>query len=484
MITRLLGLYRALKAPARASLWFLICGFLHKGVSLLTTPLFTRIMTSQEYGRFSVYNSWLGIIQIIVSLNLAAGVYTRGLVKNETDQDRFTSSMLGLSSTCIILWTVIYMIFHDLVNSWLDMSTVLMSAMLVEIWATVAYQFWSNKERVNYRYGKLVALTITYTILRPLLALFSVLSVDTALQVEARVISTTAVNVVLFTGLYGIMMRKGKHYFDKEYWIYALKFNIPLIPHYLSQIVLSQADRIMIGRICSSNEVAFYSVAYTLSMVLQILNSSISGTMNPWIYKSLQHDHAERIGKPSYYILLLIAVCNLGVIVLAPEILAVLAPGSYQEAIWVIPPVTVSVYFMFLYNLFATFEYYYEKTHYVMLASITGAVLNVVLNAVFIPRFGFVAAGYTTLFCYVVYSFTHYCFMRKVIKENLGKQRIYDPKLIVGLGVLLVVFSFGAMSLYEYVVMRYLLLFVGIAVIVIKRKKLLRFLRVIQQKQI
>ena len=112
MIRKLKKTYQELPQPVKASAWFLICGFLQKGISMLTTPIFTRIMTDEAYGAFSIYNSWLGIIQIIVSLNLAAGVYTRGLVKNEEDQERFSSSMLGLSTTCILIWSVIYVLFH------------------------------------------------------------------------------------------------------------------------------------------------------------------------------------------------------------------------------------------------------------------------------------------------------------------------------------------------------------------------------------
>ena len=89
MIRKLKSAYQSLSQPVKASLWFLICGFLQKGISMLTTPIFTRIMTEAEFGRFHVYNSWLGILQIIVTLNLAAGVYTRGLVKNEEDQEYF-----------------------------------------------------------------------------------------------------------------------------------------------------------------------------------------------------------------------------------------------------------------------------------------------------------------------------------------------------------------------------------------------------------
>lgn len=440
---------------------------------MLTTPIFTRIMTEAEYGRFSVYNSWLGIMQIIVSLNLAAGVYTRGLVKNEDDQDQFSSSMLGLSTTCVVLWSVIYFLFHKVINSWMGLSTALMSAMLLEIWAHAAYQFWSNRERVNYRYKKLVLLTIAYVILRPLLSVICIMQADTQHQVEARVLSTGFVNVVLFSGLHFSMARKGKQFFHKKYWLYGLTFNLPLVPHYLSQVVMNQSDRLMINAICGPAETAYYSVAYTIAMALQILNNSVSATMNPWIYKSLKNGEYQKIGRASYFILALIAVMNLLVIICAPELLRIMAPDSYQAAVWIVPPVTVSVYFSFLYNLFATFEYYFEKTHYVTIATVASAILNILLNAAFIPKFGFVAAGYTTLLCFIVYAAAHYFFMKKVVKAHLGGAEIYDSRIIILLGGCLLLGAAAAMTLYQTALLRYVLVFLLSLVFVWQRKKLL-----------
>lgn len=480
MLGKIISYYKSLKAPVKASLWFLICGFLQKGISMLTTPIFTRIMTDAEYGRYSVYNSWLGIIQIVVSLNLAAGVYTRGLVKNEEDQDRFSSSMLGLSTTCILIWGAIYLLLRNEINQWLGMSTVLMVAMLIEIWAHTAYQFWSNRERVSYRYKKLVVLTLFYVILRPLLGVLCVFQADAQHQVEARVLTTVLVNVALFTSLYVAIAKKGKQFFHKEYWLYALKFNIPLLPHYLSQMVLNQSDRLMINHICGPTETAYYSVAYTLAMVLQIFNTSVSSTMNPWIYQSIKKNQAHRIGQVSYGVLGAIAVLNFAVILVAPELLGILAPNSYMAAMWVIPPVTASVYFMFVYNLFATFEYYYEKTYYVTIATVAGAVLNIILNAIFIPQFGFVAAGYTTLACYILYALAHYCFMKKVIKQNMDGAQIYSGKIILLLGAALLIGAFVIMVFYTQPIIRYGLLAVLLLATIWKRKTLFRLIGMIQ----
>ena len=60
--------YESLPVQVRASFWFLICSFLQKGISMITTPIFTRIMSTSDYGQYGVFNSWYGIITIIVAL--------------------------------------------------------------------------------------------------------------------------------------------------------------------------------------------------------------------------------------------------------------------------------------------------------------------------------------------------------------------------------------------------------------------------------
>lgn len=52
--------YQGMPVQVKASFWFLICSFLQKGISVLTTPIFTRLLTTVEYGRYNVFNSvWI-----------------------------------------------------------------------------------------------------------------------------------------------------------------------------------------------------------------------------------------------------------------------------------------------------------------------------------------------------------------------------------------------------------------------------------------
>lgn len=483
MIQKYLKKYQGLQAPVKASLWFLICGFAQKGIAMFTIPIFARIMTEAEYGRFSVYHSWFSIVEIIIGLDIAGSVFTRGLIKNENHQDRFASSMMGLSTTCIALWTIVYFLFRNQICDLLDLSHFLTVAMIMEVWTHSAYLFWANKERANFRYKKLVLLTVMYVVLRPLFGICFVLWSDVQTQVEGRVVSIVLVNALLFVPLYVSIMRKGRQFFSKEYWLYALKFTIPLLPHCLSHVLLSQTDRLMINVYCGAEYTAYYSIAYTLATVLQILNQAVVVSLNPWMYRKMKNGEYGKIGKISYGFLALMVLANLGVVMMAPELMTIIAPASYQVAVWVVPPVMTSVFFMSLYSLFVIFEYYFEKTHYVTLATMMAAVLNVVLNALLIPRFGFVAAGYTTMVCYAMCALAHYCFMRKIARSFMNGAVVYNTKIILALTGVLLGASGVTMLLYEQTILRYGLLLVLAAVIFCNRKTFLQIAKSIKKKE-
>lgn len=98
-------------------MWFLVASFLQKGISAITTPIFTRLLSTVEYGQYNVFNSWLSIVNVFVSLNLYAGFYITGLVQHDDQRNKFSSAMLGLTTTLSAGWTVVYFMFHKFWNN-------------------------------------------------------------------------------------------------------------------------------------------------------------------------------------------------------------------------------------------------------------------------------------------------------------------------------------------------------------------------------
>ena len=97
--------YRGMPVQAKASLWYTACNFIQHGIAFLVVPIYTRILSTDEYGDWSVFQSWAGILIIFASLNLYCGVYTKTLVdmpdKKEKDRCwRSTCCSKGRRTAC------------------------------------------------------------------------------------------------------------------------------------------------------------------------------------------------------------------------------------------------------------------------------------------------------------------------------------------------------------------------------------------------
>lgn len=438
-ISILLDRYHRLPLPLKASVWFLACSVLQRGLSTLTTPLFTRLLTPGEYGEFAVFNSWRDIVSIVVTLNIFAGGYMQGLVKFDKERTVYSSSMQGLTLALVTAWSVMYVLFCDFWNRLFSLTTFQMSAMLVIVWASAVFQFWAAEQRVRYRYRTLVALTLAMSVLTPAVEVAFIFWLPLG-KVDARIAGLAVTSLAVYAFLFVSQVRRGQQLYSRFFWRYALAFNIPLVFHYLSQVVLGSSDRIMIDRLVGAREAGIYSLAYSVSLVMTLFNSALGQSLSPWIYTKIKEERLTDMSRVIYISSAFIAAVNLLLIGFAPEIVAVFAPHSYHEAVYVIPPVAMTPYFTFTYGLFAMVSFYREKTKLISAASVVGAVLNVGLNLAFIPLFGYQAAGYTTLICYVAYAVFHYLLMRSLCRHYYGGVtpcRLQTMLLITGVFMLI-----------------------------------------------
>ena len=475
MYKKLITKYKSLSLGVRASFWFLICAFIQKGITSITTPIFTRLLTTDEFGLYGVFNSWLTILTAIVSLNLFSGVFVQGLVKFDDIKSQFASAMQGLTFTLTIGWTIVYLAFRAFWNNLFSLSTVQMLSMILIIWTSAVFQFWAVEQRVDLKYKNLVILTLVASICRPALGIILIfLSED---KVTATVLGMVIADVVAYTWLFFVQLKKGKVFFSKRIWKYALLFNLPLIPHYLSMTVLTSSDRIMIRNIVGESASGIYNVAHGASFIMTMFNTALMQTIEPWLYKKIKNKQIKDISSIAYPTFILIATVNLLLMALAPEIIYIFAPKEYHEAIWVVPPLAMSVYYMFAYCFFAVFEFYYEKTRWVLVASASSAICNIILNYICIERFGYMAAGYTTLVCYILYAIFHYLFMRHICKDKLDNNQPYELRIIIMISLLFMAVGFVFLLTYKCFIARYLLLLCIVLGIVIKRKVIISIIK-------
>lgn len=466
--------YKKMSAPAKAAIWFVVCNVVNKGMSLLATPILTRIMSTEQYGTFSVFQSWISIMTIFCTLNLFGGAYSRGRLDYKGKEKQFESSLLSLSTFLTIVVFIIYCAFPSYWSRLMGLSPFLIFCLFIEIACMSAVSFWSARQRFEYRYRSLVFVTLAINFFSLGAGILAIISTDA--KVEARILMDVIAKGVPGLVFMALTFTRGKCFFNREFWTYGIVFTVPLLPHFLSHYVLNQSDRLMIGQMVGNSAAALYSVSYSIAMALVIVSTAINDSYCPYTFQELDQNRTEGVRKSGHLILALVGSLTVMVMAFAPEVLALFAGPEYSDAVDIIPPLSASVFFIFFYSMMSNIEYFYKKTKLIAVASVVAALLNAGLNFILIPIFGYKVAAWTTLVSYIALALMHWAFSALICRHELGYQ-VYSLRYLL-LSIVLMLFATVCMGLiYGSVLARYAIIAMIVIALLVNRQRILLALR-------
>ena len=458
-----LNIYRGMSVQVRASMAFMVVNFMQKGISFLTAPIFTRLLTTEEYGVITIYSSWADVIGIFAMFGLYNNVYCRGILEFKEDKKNFTFSLLTLANLITLIvfgvvWTVNTYVLH-----FLNIPNILIFFMFFTFLLEPAFEFWKTDQRFAYKYKLLCLFMILVMVFSPTISMAGIFLFPEN-KVVARIIGAQVMTLTLSAGCYLLEVYRGGGRPKLSYWKYAVLYNLPLIPYFLSSYVLSSSDRLMIGYFWGEDKAGIYGIAYTMSAVVNIVWNSINATLVPTIYQRCDDGRRDTLSRLVVPIIAGYGGVCLLIMLLSPEIIQFLAPSSYGEGMYIIPVIVGGVFYMSIFSIFSNIIYYEKKPKYVMGAGVAAAVMNFILNLIFIPLCGYFAAGYTTLASYLLQVVWSYVAVKKVTGES-----VYDIKKLGIIGLIILGMSIGAPILYSFTILRWALLVAIVVVIWIKR---------------
>ena len=438
-----------------SGIWFTVSNFIMKSIGFITTPIFARLLTKAEYGDFNNFQVWMMILMYITSLNLEASLL-RASQEFKQDMDRYVFSMITLSWVSTAFWWIVYNIFRGPIISVLSMDDTYINCMFMYLLLVPAVSIFQHAERFKFKYKWTVASSLTVSIGSSLLSVLLVLVLPDRLfgRTIGYIIPTIIIGLVI--SVYYLVKVKSVNF---KYWKYALPITIPYIPHLLSIYLLSNMDRAMIKKMCGPEDLALYSMAYTCGILISILVNSVNSAFSPWLAEKLAKKEYDRIRAFSVPYVAIFSFVALGAVLVTPEILYILGGSSYMEAKYVMPPVAGGCLLQFVYCMYVNIEQFEKKTVGMAIASVIAALLNFILNYIFIDMFGYIAAAYTT---YVGYF--SLLIMHMFLVKRLGMFKVYNNRVIFLIALLASLLMFSVTLVLDHTVVRYIVLAVYIAV--------------------
>ncbi|MFR2451485.1 MAG: polysaccharide biosynthesis C-terminal domain-containing protein [Clostridia bacterium] len=319
--------------------------------------------------------------------------------------------------------------------------------------------FWLARQRFEYRYKVPAVVIACSAILASAVSVTTVLflnSVESTFIAEGRLFANYIVLYGVAAVLWIVTMIKGKVLFNKEYWFFSLKLSFPLIGYSVAAQILNVSDRTMISKMVNDSAVGIYSTLYTVSSLSLMIWQAIHASFVPFLFKNIGQEKND-IKKISGWLIILYAFVAIIMTYLAPEIVKILAPEEYYNAIYIMPPIAAGVFLTCFTNIYSDIPVFYKKTKYVMYPAIIAAIMNLVLNYIFIGIFGYMAAAYTTLVSYIVWAILQAVWARKIASEyGIKNGCVYSDRLLILIASITISLCLFGLVLYQNTQMRYL----------------------------
>lgn len=449
----------------KSGIWYTFANFFVRSLSFLTTPIFVRLLTHEDFGEYNNFLPWLTTFTYIITLNLEASFISAKFEFKE-NFDEYIFSILSLSGISGLIWLLLFNVFPNQFYQLTGVLPIYLNMIVVYLIFLPAINLFQERERYEFKYKSSVILSLLVAVSTTGLAVFLVLFGNDKLF--GRIFGSIAPVVIIGAVIYLFFWRKGKH-IKIKYWKYALPICLPFIPHLLSLNLLNSMDKMMIIKMCGSEDNAFYSLAYTCGSIVTIFMVSMNNAFAPWLGNKLNENNLSEItnvAKKYIYLFFLLAV---GIMLISPEILLIIGDEGYMGALYVMPPVAFGCVCQFLYTMYVNIEQFKKKTIGMAFASISAAVLNYVLNFIFIPQFGYIASAYTTLVSYFWLLVIH-----MLLVKHMGYFRVYPIKTIIVVLISMCVITGFVIFLYQHLIIRYSIVVIYAVVIVtvlVKHKK-------------
>ena len=276
----------------KSAIVYLFATVFTRGLAIITTPIFTRIMTTDQVGVVNLYSSWYSMITVVSTLALTSGGFSIALREFEKERDQYVSSVLSLTSIVAIGLALLYFVAPSFWNNITGLPTHLMILLLIGLLVAPARDFWLSRQRFEYRYKLSGAMTVLAAVAASGLAVAAVLyanSIGFSDIASVRLFANYSIIYGVAFVIWLSIFLKGRCFCSSKYWKFSLQLSLPLIGYSIASQILSVSDRLMISKMVGNSAVGIYSTLYTVSSLSLMVWTAINASFEPYLYQNMEN---------------------------------------------------------------------------------------------------------------------------------------------------------------------------------------------------
>ncbi len=407
--------------------YYLPAKILPSFVNFLAISLFTNLLTPNEYGNYTIVVSTVTLISTIAITWISqANVRLFEKYKNQNELNSYfiTNAIIFFFINLIvsILWVIVIQIIKGHINNQL----------FYFLKIGTAYLFFESGFSYTISYLRAQRKSKTFmkiNLFKSIIGLLISVVIMYYLNFGAEVILITSALLDSIILVYFLIEVKNKfslniYNFSKKIFKNTYRYGIPLSLTAIGALTISLSDRYLIQHFLNSEAVGIYAAGNRLSqMSILLFSGIIIFAAFPILIKSYEQFGKQKainiISKLTSIYIVTMTPILITVIVLAKDIVSLFLGEQYFLSYKIIPWVSAGAFLAGLSQYINKGFELTEKTNKLVYLILVTAIFNILLNIIFIPKYGFIAAGYSNFLSYFLYIILSWYFSRNVLRWKI-----------------------------------------------------------------
>lgn len=422
----------------KIAIYNLVSTVIIQGLAFFSGPIFSNLLGTNNYGIATVYLTWVNISSTVFSLQAGSTIALARSNFSIEEQDQYQSSVLGLATSSYIGFSLLTLLFINLLHKLISVNSYMVILCLVHGWGSYCISFANQKFTYEFKAEKNLILSISISVLSIVASIVFICLFPVDTNYWGRIIGQASVYFLIGVFLFVYIFRYGRTFVNIDYWKFTLPIAIPTIFHLLANIVLNQTDKVMLQGMVSNSAAGIYGLALTFSTVLSTIWNALNNSWVPFYYEYTKTEQIDEMKKHAKNYIELFTIITLGFMLLSREVFRFYAASSFWEGEDFIVLFSLGYYFVFLYSFPVNYEFYMKRTGTIATGTILAAIINIVLNYCFIVKFGIIGAVVATITSHGLQFLFHYINARRIGKESFPfSMKDFFPGCITVLTVVL-----------------------------------------------
>ncbi len=405
-------------------------------MSFILTPIYSNYLSTSQFDFLIFILSFTTFLSVVYSIGME-GAYLRFFNHNDEKISKNAFS-IGYFSINIVsfLFTITIIYFSDYlteISSYSDIpnsrTLIILAALIpfVDVLSYIPFNYLRSKRQIiKLSSIRMIAISSSLICHVIFLSKFN-------MQAEGAIYSQIIANSLTFLILIPIIIKNIDFTFDKKIFKDMFKFAIPTIPAGLSAIILQVSDRPILKFLTNSElDITTYQVNYRLGIPMLIFVSVFDFAWQPFFIKYYKDEDAKNVfGRVLTYYTFISALIMLTLIFFVENFIKIpfsngtLINSLYWTGINIIPIIVLAYFFYGLYINFSAGIIIAKKTYTSSVSLLLAVIINVLLNFILVPIYGYLGAAYSICIAYFVSMITMYLFSKKYYRIKYEWFRIF-----------------------------------------------------------